>query len=56
MCNGPREAESGFGLVGLDKDGLCGVDYVGIDPFGVFYSEEVVKAGTVSRHEGDNDF
>jgi hypothetical protein len=55
MCNSPREAESGFGLVGLDKDGLCRVDYVGIDLFGVFYSEEAVKAGTVSRHEGDND-
>jgi hypothetical protein len=44
-----------FELVGLDKDGLCGADYLGIDLFGIFYSEEVGKAGTVSRHEGDDD-
>jgi hypothetical protein len=45
-------AESGFELVELDNDGLRRVDYLGIDPFGVFYSEE---AGEVTRHEGDDD-
>ena len=41
----------GFELIGLDDDGLRGVDYLGIDPFSVFYSEE---AGTVSGPEGDD--
>jgi hypothetical protein len=50
-----RGAESGFELVGLDNDSLCGVDYLSIDLFVVFYSEEVEEAGTVSRHEGDDD-
>jgi aspartokinase-like uncharacterized kinase len=37
----------GFEHVGLDDDGSHRMDYLGIDTFGVFYSEEAGDAGTV---------
>ena len=49
--HGKWAAESGFELVGLDDDGLCRVNYLSIDLFGVFYSEEAGDAGTVSKHD-----
>lgn len=52
--HGKWAAESGFELVGLVDNGLRGVNYLSIDPFGVFYSEEAGEAGTVSKHVNDD--